>query len=286
RPSRGAAAAGPPPLRRSAGTPPAAGCARRRPGPRRPRRRPRPGRRRRRRSARRGCPGWSPRRRRSTTSSCVRPRRDGGGKGRWTPRDYLRGGADLPNARSPRLPGGVMKGASRARRGLLGEPHGAQDLLHGRLGHFVLDALGAEQVPGDEVACAVLEREGDRLALAVALALLRGAVGVGGGESALDAGCDGVRLQLDRLLALLVGLLVTAVDPPRHAGLGRLVGRLGAVLTAGARRDEGGVLLAAVLVVVGGAPLGLEVGGGGDRGAVHLAVLVLPLEADAGAGRL
>src|SRR5690606_2542386 len=190
------------------------------------------------------------------------------------------------NARSPRLPVAVVKGASGARRGLLGEPHGAQNLLHGRLGHFVLDALGAEQVPGDEVARAVLEREGDRLALAVALALLRGAVGVGGGEAALDARGGGVRLRLDRLHALLVGLRVAAVDPPRHAGLGRLVGRLGAVLTAGARRDKGGVLLAAVLVVVGGAPLGLEVGGGGDRGAVHLAVLVLPLEADAGAGRL
>src|SRR5690606_32557679 len=149
-----------------------------------------------------------------------------------------------PACQMRRRPPGLL----RPRRGFLGEAYGAEDLLHGRFRDLLLDALGAVQVPGDEVTGAVLEPEGDRLAVALALALLRRVHRVRRGDVAPEARRGGVGLRLHLLDALLVGLGVPAEDPPRHPGPGRLLRVLGTVLTAGSGGGEGGVLLAAVLV--------------------------------------
>ncbi|CAL2063744.1 hypothetical protein GPN2_13025 [Streptomyces murinus] len=167
------------------------------------------------------------------------------------------------------------------------QPHRAEDLHDRGLRDLVLDALGAIEVERHVVVRRVLEAEGEGLAVARALALLRAAARPRPGVTALDAGRGGegggLLVEGD---GLLVRLGVAAVDPPGGGVDGDLVGVLRAAGALAADDRERGVVGAAVLVVVGRAPLGLVLGGARHHDQRLAVGGLLVLEAHLHVGRL
>ncbi len=152
----------------------------------------------------------------------------------------------------------------------------AEDLPYGRLGHLVVDAADSDERPGEGLPRRVLDGEGGRLAVVGAAARPVG-TGRGGRRHAPgEAGLRGERLRGPGGDLFLRRLGVAAVDPQAGVLPGRLGGVAGVGLGPGANGGQRGVLLGAVAVVVGPAPVLLEDRRGGEsdeRGLLGVAVL-------------